>query len=76
MPKYSPAFRKAACAVLGRILWDLFQLSISQMEDSYSYISGSVTPRSLYAFCLAPKQAIRIDSVPPLVVTPAAPSGA
>lgn len=40
-----------------------------------SYISGSVTPLSAYAFCLALKQAIRIDSVPPLVVTPAAPTG-
>jgi len=56
--KYSPAFRKAACAVSGKI------------------ISGSVIPLSWYPLCRALKQAMRIDSVPPLVVTPAAPSGA
>lgn len=41
-----------------------------------SYISGSVIPRSFLPFSRALKQAMRIDSVPPLVVTPAAPSGA
>lgn len=41
-----------------------------------TYISGSVTPLSAYAFCLALRQAINIDSVPPLVVTPAPPDGA
>ena len=39
-------------------------------------ISGSVTPRSWYAFCRADRQAMRMDSVPPLVVTPAPPLGA
>ena len=38
-------------------------------------ISGSVTPRSARAFCLALKQAMSMDSVPPLVVTPAPPDG-
>lgn len=40
------------------------------------YISGSLTPRSWYAFCLALRHAIKMDSVPPLVQTPAAPVGA
>ena len=39
-------------------------------------ISGSVTPRSIYAFCRALRTAMRILSVPPEVVTPAAPGGA
>ncbi len=46
------------------------------MEVYETDISGSLTPRSTRAFSLALKQAIRIDSVPPLVVTPAAPFGA
>lgn len=40
------------------------------------YISGSVTPRSAEAFCLAARQAMRMLSVPPMVLTPAAPGGA
>ena len=39
-------------------------------------ISGSVIPLSEYALLRADKQAIKIDSVPPLVTTPAAFSGA
>lgn len=41
-----------------------------------THISGSVTPRSMRPFCLALRHAINIDSVPPLVVTPAPPAGA
>lgn len=41
-----------------------------------AYISGSVTPCSAYAFCRAPRHAISIDSVPPLVVVPAPSGGA
>ena len=40
------------------------------------HISGSVTPRSTLPFSLALRHAMRMDSVPPLVVTPAAPDGA
>ena len=56
--KYSPALRKAVCAVSGKI------------------ISGSVMPRSWRPFWRAERQAMRMDSVPPEVVTPQAPSGA
>jgi hypothetical protein len=55
--------------------WDMLAF-VLRNGGMGSYISGSVTPLSVYAFCLALKQAIRIDSVPPLVVTPAAPTGA
>lgn len=49
---------------------------LGSLLGTETYISGSVTPRSTYAFCLALRHAMRIDSVPPLVVTPAAPGGA
>lgn len=67
----------AECCVAG--FWEYpgdMLVLIVRREGWDLYISGSVTPLSAYAFCLALKQAIKIDSVPPLVVTPAAPTGA
>lgn len=63
---------------MGSIRNDPVQISYSQSTELAlkTHISGSVTPRSRKAFCLAAKQAIRIDSVPPLVVTPAPSEGA
>jgi hypothetical protein len=51
-------------------------LWLRQCTGMETHISGSVTPRSKKAFCRAAKQAMRIDSVPPLVVTPAPSDGA
>ena len=52
------------------------QWLLLEKKNNHAHISGSVTPRSAYAFCRALRHAIRMDSVPPLVVTPAAPGGA
>lgn len=46
------------------------------LRGASTHISGSVTPRSVYAFCRAARQAMMMDSVPPLVVTPAPSEGA
>lgn len=75
MPKYSPALRKAVWPVSGRIL---IKALVNRPDccQIMTYISGSVTPLSAYALFLALRQAIRMDSVPPLVVTPADPPGA
>src|SRR5438045_8888862 len=62
--------QEESCIRLGRpqFLWCV--------ANKNTHISGSCTPLSARAFCRALKQATKIDSVPPLVVTPAPPGGA
>jgi hypothetical protein len=57
------------------MILQLSQQNTRREKISVSHISGSVTPLSARALLRAAKQAMRMDSVPPLVVTPAPSEG-